>query len=131
MRQLIKVISRLSLVFFPDWKWKEKHDFNVCIHHVVYNYMKSYMNDVLTLSNNIHVPLVIFVVLLLLQTRHRDYHWHRRCVLIIIHMWIFVKLGQCFSFGYCVVCPSLIYGFWLPLWYLQTFSFKSLFYVVC
>jgi hypothetical protein len=24
-----------------------------------------------------------------------------------------------FSFGHCVVCPS-IYGFWLPLWYLQT-----------
>jgi hypothetical protein len=22
------------------------------------------------------------------------------------------------SFGYCVVCSSLIYGFWLPLWYL-------------
>jgi hypothetical protein len=22
------------------------------------------------------------------------------------------------SFGYCVVCPSSIYGFWLPLWYL-------------
>jgi hypothetical protein len=25
-----------------------------------------------------------------------------------------------FSFGHCVVCPSLIYEFWLPLWYLQT-----------
>ena len=25
-----------------------------------------------------------------------------------------------FTFGHCVVCPSLIYGFWLPLWYLQT-----------
>ena len=24
-----------------------------------------------------------------------------------------------FSFGHCVVCSS-IYGFWLPLWYLQT-----------
>ena len=24
------------------------------------------------------------------------------------------------SFGHCVVCSSLIYGFWLPLWYLQT-----------
>ena len=23
------------------------------------------------------------------------------------------------SFGHCIVCPS-IYGFWLPLWYLQT-----------
>jgi hypothetical protein len=25
-----------------------------------------------------------------------------------------------FSFGHCVVCPSLIYEFWLSLWYLQT-----------
>jgi hypothetical protein len=25
-----------------------------------------------------------------------------------------------FSFGQCVVCSSSIYGFWLPLWYLQT-----------
>jgi len=25
-----------------------------------------------------------------------------------------------FSFRHCVVCPTLIYGFWLPLWYLQT-----------
>ena len=25
-----------------------------------------------------------------------------------------------FSFGHCVVCFYSIYGFWLPLWYLQT-----------
>jgi hypothetical protein len=25
-----------------------------------------------------------------------------------------------FSFVHCVVCSSSIYGFWLPLWYLQT-----------
>ena len=23
------------------------------------------------------------------------------------------------SFGHCAVCPSSIYGFWLPLWYLR------------
>jgi hypothetical protein len=28
-----------------------------------------------------------------------------------------------FSFGHCVVCLSSIYGFWLPLWYLQTLAF--------
>jgi len=26
-----------------------------------------------------------------------------------------------FSCGHCIVCPSSIYGFWLPLWYLQNF----------
>jgi hypothetical protein len=25
-----------------------------------------------------------------------------------------------FSFGHSVVCSSSIYGFWLPIWYLQT-----------
>ena len=25
-----------------------------------------------------------------------------------------------FTFGHCDVCSSSIYGFWLPLWYLQT-----------
>jgi hypothetical protein len=25
-----------------------------------------------------------------------------------------------FSFGHCVVCCSSNYGFWIPLWYLQT-----------
>ena len=24
------------------------------------------------------------------------------------------------SLGYCIVCPSSIYGFWLPFWYLQS-----------
>ena len=30
-----------------------------------------------------------------------------------------------FSFGHCVVCSSSIYGFWLPLWYLQTLLTRS------
>jgi hypothetical protein len=25
-----------------------------------------------------------------------------------------------FSVDHCIVCPSSIYGFWLPLWYLQS-----------
>jgi hypothetical protein len=35
---------------------------------------------------------------------------------------IFKLLYQCgmLYFGHCVVCPSLIYSFRLPLWYLQT-----------
>jgi hypothetical protein len=34
------------------------------------------------------------------------------------------------SFAHCVVCPSLIYGFWLPLWYLQTFLTPLLYFNV-
>jgi hypothetical protein len=33
-----------------------------------------------------------------------------------------------FSFGHCVVCSSSIYGFWLPLWYLQTLLVLSSFF---
>ena len=28
------------------------------------------------------------------------------------------------SFRHCVFCPSSIYGFWLPLWYIQTTLFN-------
>jgi hypothetical protein len=30
------------------------------------------------------------------------------------------SLVLCVSYGHCVVCSSSIYGFWLPIWYLQT-----------
>jgi len=32
-----------------------------------------------------------------------------------------------FTFGHCVVCSSSIYGFWLPLWYLQTLIVLAMF----
>jgi hypothetical protein len=35
-------------------------------------------------------------------------------------LWIVVCPFVLFLFGHCVFCPSSIYGFWLPLWYLQT-----------
>jgi hypothetical protein len=31
-----------------------------------------------------------------------------------------------FSLGHCVVCSSSIYGFWFPLWYLQTLLIENL-----
>jgi hypothetical protein len=38
------------------------------------------------------------------------------CICFVDHCLFFCS----FSFGHCVVCSSSIYGFWLPLWYLQT-----------
>jgi hypothetical protein len=35
-----------------------------------------------------------------------------------------------FLFGHCVVCSSSMYGFWLPLWYLQTLMFCRLWFVL-
>ena len=41
--------------------------------------------------------------------------------LVLCVMFIERCLSVCsFPFGHCVVCPSSICGFWLPLWYLQT-----------
>jgi hypothetical protein len=37
------------------------------------------------------------------------------CVLFLDHC-----LSLC-PLGHCIVCASSIYGFWLPLWYLQSF----------
>ena len=42
-------------------------------------------------------------------------------------------VDRCLSFcpfcGHCVVCPS-IYGFWLPLWYLQTLHTHAFFFII-
>ena len=41
--------------------------------------------------------------------------------LVLYKCFVDCCLSLCtFSFGHCVVCPSSIYGFSLPLWYLQT-----------
>jgi hypothetical protein len=39
---------------------------------------------------------------------------------VVFYRSLFVVL-HLFLFGHCVVCPSLIYGFWLPLWYLKLY----------
>jgi len=44
------------------------------------------------------------------------------CSILWIVVWPFVL----FSFCHCFVCPSAIYGFYLPLWYPQT-----LLYTMC
>jgi hypothetical protein len=38
------------------------------------------------------------------------------CCLFFFDIWILITLLV--SFGHCAVCPSSIYGFWLPFWYL-------------
>ena len=45
----------------------------------------------------------------------------RSLILIVCVCFVDRCLSLCtFSFGLCVVCFFSIYGFWLPLWYLQT-----------
>ena len=64
--------------------------------------------ELLTLSEHLSYPrfLVGFVLLESLIL----------CVCFVDRCFSFCN----FSFVHCVVCSSSIYGFWLPLWYLQT-----------
>jgi uncharacterized membrane protein len=55
-------------------------------------------------------PFHFVIVLSVLLFRGSDYLFGTFKVL-------FVLLP--FTFCHCIVCPSSIYGFWLPLWYLQ------------
>ena len=50
--------------------------------------------------------------------RQKKYTWRKT----LLWRWEYIlNIWFCtFSFGHCVVCSSSIYGFWLPLWYLQT-----------
>ena len=44
-----------------------------------------------------------------------------RVTLVLCACFVDCCLSFCtFSFCHCVICSSSIYGFWLPLWYLQT-----------
>jgi hypothetical protein len=42
-----------------------------------------------------------------------------RCCPFVLFL-LAIVLSVLLSFGHCGVCSSSIYGFWLPLWYLQT-----------
>jgi hypothetical protein len=57
----------------------------------------------------VRLPFLFFIVLSVLLFTASDY-------LFGIFKPLFVLLP--FFFCHCIVCPS-IYGFWLPLWYLQ------------
>ena len=52
-----------------------------------------------------------------------SFFWPLCCLFFCL---LAIVLSVLLSFGHCVVCSSSIYGFWLPLWYLQTFlSYKE------
>ena len=66
--------------------------------------------------------LLAFVLSVLLWFTDSDYPFSilwPLCCLSFFDLQILITLSV--SFGLCVVCPSLIYGFWLPLQYLVTF----------
>jgi hypothetical protein len=72
--------------------------------------------------------LLVIVLSVLLWVTVSDHHlgifWSLCCLSffglrLLITTWV--------SFGHCVVCPSLGYGFWLQLGYLQIFLFKIIY----
>jgi hypothetical protein len=59
------------------------------------------------------------------------------CCLSFFHLWLLItsltssNFSCPFYFGHCVVCPSSIYGFWLPLRHLQTFLVLLIWLLCC
>ena len=47
------------------------------------------------------------------------------CCLSFFDLRILITTLVSSTFDHCVVCPSSIYGFWLPLWYLQLLIFQD------
>ena len=66
--------------------------------------------------------LVAIVLSVLLWITASDYLfgilWPLCCLFFLELRLLITSFVSC---GHCVVCSSLNYGFWLPLWYLQTF----------
>jgi hypothetical protein len=50
------------------------------------------------------------------QSSPPDVYWGYCCSIFSV-----LDLFVLFTFGHCIVCPSSIYSFWLPLSYLQAF----------
>jgi hypothetical protein len=55
---------------------------------------------------------------------------------LLLDLWLYVYVLYIivfpfvlFSVGHCVVCTSSIYGFWLPLWYLQALPHSAMYII--
>ena len=58
---------------------------------------------------------------------YRFFFQYSMCLLFSVLCFVDNCLTYCpFSLGHCIVCSSM-YGFWLPLWYLQAFQKELMF----
>ena len=63
--------------------------------------------------------------LLLRITRvHPRFLWASFAPFLYSILSIIVRLFALFRFGHCIICPFTNYGFWKPLWHLQTVNHK-------
>ena len=99
----------------PLTHWKSLYQTHcVTLDNYLYNMFSLVKQELLTIPKHLRSPLVFSSVRV---TRS----------LVLYVCFVDRCLSFCtFSFGHCVVCSS-IYGFWLPLWYLQ---FKLFFLIL-
>ena len=62
--------------------------------------------------------LLAIVLSVLLRFTDFDYLFGIFWPLYCLSFDLLILITSLVSFGHCIVCPSSIYGFWLPLWYL-------------
>jgi hypothetical protein len=108
---------------------------NVHVYYLIYIYIYRWW---LRPSTVIHRTLTHSCVSSVVVKDHKRYQqyiyfwWHMSCLCHKCFVCCVCFIDRClsfctFSFGHCVVCSSSIYGFWLPLWYLQTL----LIFIIC
>ena len=72
---------------------------------------------------------VLFLLAIVLSVLFTDFDylfgifWPLYC----LSFYLQILITSLVSFGHCIVCPSSIYGFWLPLWYLLAIVLSVLF----
>ena len=63
-----------------------------------------------------YILVIVLSVLCFMDSDYPSGIFWSLCCLSFFFLWILIT--PLVSFGHCVVCPSLFYGFWLPLWYI-------------
>ena len=85
--------------------------FSLSLYCLSFSYLRLLITSLVSSSFSLSFcPFSFVIVLSVLLFTASDY-------LFGIYKPLFVLLP--FSFCHCIVCPSSIYGFWFPLWYLQ------------
>jgi hypothetical protein len=115
--------TALSLLFY----YRPRKHYEVCFESVVYDLPYTMGNVKLSIANYTRSEWVcetsLYIDIYLVAFKPNVLNEWGSCYSICSFMCIFVDrcLSFCtFSFGHCILCSSSIYGFWLPLWYLQT-----------
>ena len=90
----------------------------------LFNLLKSLYSDTKILSKYIYMFIYSWVLTFPLEDSSEFGNFvitliYCSSLFLLVSLNLFFPLSS-FSFGHCIFCPSLTYGFWYPFWYLHT-----------